>query len=89
MAATNDITGAEIKSGIYSAAGRANHDRIFTKKSAYEWLKTDEFLGIVILDPDGWRRSDGVSMQDRISYNDFCSRLNESTVSGLIHNAKV
>lgn len=89
MAATNDITGAEIKSGIYSAAGRANHDRIFAKKTAHEWLQTDEFLGMTIIDPDGWRHPDGVSLEDRISYKDFCSRLNQSTVSGLIHRAKV
>lgn len=81
MAATNDITGAEIKSGIYSAAGRANHDRIFAKKTAYEWLQTDEFLGIEIIDDDGWRNEDGVKMEDRISYKDFCSRLSISTCS--------
>lgn len=83
MASTNDITGAEIKSSIYSAQGRDNHDRIFGKKTATEWLQLDEFKGVHILDPDGWRQSDGVSYDDPISYADFHHRFNMSTVSGL------
>ncbi len=78
MAATNDITGAEIKSGAYTSRGRDNHDRIFAKKTAYEWLQTEEFAGIQILDDDGWRNADGVKLEDRISYKDFCYRLNMS-----------
>lgn len=81
MAAKNDITGSEIKSGVYSKSGRENHDRIFAKKSAYDWLATEEFSGTKIYDPDGWRLGDGVTMDDPISYKDFCSRLNMSTVS--------
>jgi hypothetical protein len=81
MAATNDITGAEIKSGIYTSRGRDNHDRIFAKKTAHEWLQTEEFAGIHIHDDDGWRDADGVKMEDRISYKDFCYRLSLSTCS--------
>lgn len=83
MATTNNITGAEIKSGIYSSEGRLNHDRIFSKKTAYEWLKTDEFLKVWILDPDGWRQDDGVTLDHKISYKDFCNRLNMSTITYL------
>jgi hypothetical protein len=83
MATTNDITGAEIKSGIYTARGRDNHDRIFAKKSAAEWLAClPEYKGFIIMDPDGWRYDDGVTMESKISYSEFKRRFNESTVIG-------
>lgn len=79
--ARNDITGDEIKSKILSAQGRQNHDRIFSKKSAHEWLK-DEV--VTVLDADGWRDNDGVTMDTPISYKEFQQRLVRCTVMGLI-----
>lgn len=84
MATTNNITGDEIKSGIYTPAGRDNFDRIFAKKTAHEWLATPEFVNVRLVDPDGWRYDDGVSLDTKISYKDFCRRLNESTVISTI-----
>lgn len=81
MATRNNITGDEIKSKALTAAGRENHDRIFAKKSAHEWLKAES---VQILDPDGWRYDDGVTMDTPISYTDFKRRLQESTVRGAI-----
>jgi len=79
--ARNDITGDEIKSKILSAQGRENHDRIFAKKSAYEWLKGET---VTVLDADGWRDNDGVTMDTPISYKEFQKRLVRCTVMGLI-----
>jgi hypothetical protein len=81
MASRNAITGDEIKSKILSVEGRKNHDRIFAKKSAHEWLKDES---VTMLDPDGWRYDDGVTMDTRISYKEFQKRLVQCTVSGLI-----
>ena len=81
MATTNNITGAEIKSSVYTQQGRDNHDRIFAKRSATEWLCSEEFRGIYIIDPDGWRADDGVLLETPISYKDFCYRLSLSTCS--------
>ncbi len=81
MAATNDITGAEIKSGIYSSQGRDNYERIFAKKTAAEWLDfIPEYKGYVILDPDGWRYDDGITLESKISCTEFESRFKQSTV---------
>lgn len=80
MATTNNITGDEIKSKALTAAGRENYDRIFAKKSAHEWLKDEN---ITILDPDGWRYDDGVTMDTPISHKEFQKRLVQCTVSGL------
>lgn len=81
MATTNNITGDEIKSKALTAAGRENYDRIFAKKSAHEWLKDEN---VTILDPDGWRYDDGVTMDTPISYKEFQKRLVQCTVIGLI-----
>lgn len=81
MAAKNNITGDEIKSRILSSEGRKNYDQIFAKKSAYEWLKDES---VVLLDPDGWRHDDGVTLDSLISYKEFQRRLAESTVMGNI-----
>ena len=81
MASRNSITGDEIKSKILSSQGRQNHDRIFAKKSAHEWLKDE---AVTMMDPDGWRWNDGVTMDTPISYSEFQKRLVHCTVSGLI-----
>lgn len=86
MASINDITRDEIKSKILSAQGRKNHDRIFSKKSAYEWLRDET---ITILDPDGWRWNDGVTMDTLISYKEFQKRLMHCTIGGLINIKKI
>ena len=83
MPSKNDITGDQIKSKILSAKGRENWDRIFCKKSAYEWI--DElYPNTVVYDPDGFRYNDGVTMNTPISRNDFQRRFNECTVMGLV-----
>lgn len=64
----NDITGDEIKSKILSAQGRKNHDRIFVKKSATEWAAEDD---IIILDPDGFDRTDPECLSKPISWSEF------------------
>jgi hypothetical protein len=81
MASRNSITGDEIKSKILSSQGRQNHDRIFAKKSAHEWLKDE---AVTMMDPDGWRYNDGVTLDTPISYKEFQKRLVHCTVSGLI-----
>jgi hypothetical protein len=81
MATTNNITGDEIKSKALTASGRENYDKIFAKKSANEWLKSES---VKILDPDGWRWDDGVTLDTPISYSEFQKRLVHCTVSGLI-----
>lgn len=77
MAATNDITNAEIKTSAYSKQGRDNHDRIFAKKSAHEWALLD---GVIIKSPDGFRWKDGVDMDTKISYKEFTKRLQHCTI---------
>ena len=82
MSAKNDITGDAMKSRILSKEGRDNWDNIFGKKTAYEWLKElypDKSLEI--LDPDGWRKDDGVTLETKITKEDFHYRLSLSTVS--------
>lgn len=46
------------------------------KKTAYEWCKLS---GLVIVDPDGWRRDDGVTMDTPIKLDDFWERFQRST----------
>lgn len=82
MATTNSITGDEIKSGIYSADGRFNYELIFSKKTAQEWIDFHpDYKGAHILDPDGWREDDNVTLDSKISFNDFKRRFNTSTAS--------
>jgi hypothetical protein len=76
MAAKNNITGDEIKSKSLSSKGRENWDKIFAKKPATEWA---EMKKIVILDPDGFRYDDGVTVHTPISYSEFSRRINECT----------
>lgn len=80
MATTNDITGQEIKTKPVTNAYSVGWERIFAKKSAYEWLKT--MPDITIMDPDGWRYDD-VTMDTPITWKEFQKRLNESTVIGI------
>ena len=79
MAAKNDHTGDLIISRMLSKQGRINHDRIYAKKSAYEWLE-DECA--VFYDADGWNQGDGVTLDTPISYKDFCFRFSLSTTIG-------
>ena len=41
------------------------------------WAKE---LEVEILDPDGWRRGDGVTLSDKITLANFIDRLAESTI---------
>lgn len=77
MASRNNITNAEIKTSAYSKQGRENHDRIFAKKSAHEWLKEHT---VKIINPDGWGWEDGITMDTPISYFEFQHRLTHCTV---------
>ena len=76
MAAKNNITGDEIKSKSLSSKGRENWNKIFAKKSALEWAKEDD---VTILDPDGFRYDDGVTVHTPISYAEFSKRISECT----------
>lgn len=80
MASKNDITGDEIKSRTLSEQGRKNWDNIFKKQSAWRWLEELGYNKYSVLDPDGWRRGDNVTMETPITRSDFYNRLNESTV---------
>jgi len=76
MAAKNNITGDEIKSKALSPKGRENWDKIFAKKPATEWA---EMKKITILDDDGFRYGDGVSVHTPISHSEFSKRITECT----------
>lgn len=77
MAAKNDITQASIQTSSYSKQGRENHDLIFAKRSALEWAEKEN---VKILDPDGFRNDDGVTVETPISYSEFKKRLNYCTI---------
>jgi hypothetical protein len=47
------------------------------KKTALEWAT---IAGTTIIDPDGWRKKDGVTLDTPIDIIDFASRLSESTI---------
>jgi hypothetical protein len=49
------------------------------KRTPAEWLKQPEFEGIIILDPDGWRRADAPSFDTAIDEREFTDRLVQST----------
>jgi hypothetical protein len=68
MASKNDITGAEIKSGILSSEGRSNWDKAFSKKSVADWLHYDENVTVIVAD------------DTPISYKEFCELLNKNTI---------
>lgn len=86
MASINDITGQEIKTKPQTSKYAEGWDRIFAKKTAYEWLSS--MPGVVVYDPDGWRMNDGVTMETPIKWSDFQYRLNMSTCMGLINLVK-
>lgn len=50
-------------------------------RSAHDWLKLYDYYGYTILDPDGWRRNDGVTMDTPITRADFRERLAECTIT--------
>lgn len=77
MAAKSPITNDEIKSKTLSKQGRENWDIVFAKKTAIEWAELDE---IVILDPDGFRDSDGITIETPISYTEYNKRIAFATV---------
>lgn len=81
MATRNDVTGDEIKSKALSEQGRKNWDNIFKKQSAWKWLEELNYGKYTILDPDGWRYNDGITMDTPISKSEFHRRFSESTVS--------
>lgn len=57
------------------------------KQTANEWLKELYDDSVTILDPDGWRKGDGVTVDSLITQEDFETRLRQCTCSGL-HNLK-
>jgi hypothetical protein len=48
-----------------------------TTKTGRQWAAD---LGVTILDPDGWRLADGVTLDDPITRLDFERRLIVSTI---------
>jgi len=81
MATRNSITNDEIKSKPLSEAGRRNWDLIFQKKTAAEWIKELGYHRNCIIDDDGWRGNDNVSLNTPITRSDFFNRFNRSTVT--------
>ena len=75
--ARNDITGKVIKTNPQNKSYSEGWDRVFAKKTAHEWLKEEN---IQLLDPDGWRQDDGVTLDTPIKWNDFQQRLSVSTI---------
>lgn len=70
----------KIMTRVLSKEGWDNWDNIFPpKKTAHEWLEEMDDAP-TILDPDGWREKDGVTMDTRITRADFNRRLNMCTV---------
>lgn len=78
--AVNDITGKVIKTSPTNSQYADGWDRAFAKKTAHEWMQHTDFRSYELLDPDGWRVGDGITMDDKITYNDFCNRFAQSTV---------
>jgi len=74
----------KIISKVLSAQGRLNYDVIYQKKSAHEWLEELYAGKVKILDADGWRYNDGVTLDSPINKKEFMRRFNECTVSGLV-----
>jgi hypothetical protein len=77
MATKNSITGDEIKSKVLSKEGRDNWDRAFAKKTAIEWAGIDE---IVILESNGFKNDDGITLETPISYAEYSKRIPLATV---------
>lgn len=65
---------AEVLGMVVSDAKLAEPGILMTAK---EWAK---FIGYEIVDEDGWRRKDGITLDTPITLEDFTSRFNESTV---------
>jgi len=51
-----------------------------TLRTGTDWA---EYYGIAIMDPDGWRRNDGVTMETPITLLDFANRVWECTLMGV------
>lgn len=77
--ARNDITGMAIKSRAQTEAYRSGWDAIFAKKTPDEWIAEKFGDQVIMLDPDGWRQDD-TPYDKKITYKDFCDRLNMSTI---------
>lgn len=74
----------KIMSRVLSKTGRDNWDNIFQpKKTSRAWL--NEMINPpTILDADGWREKDGVTLDTHITQTDFNRRLNCSTLMNTI-----
>ena len=57
-------------------------------QTAWEWNKELYDDSITIMDPDGWRRNEGVTMDVPITQEDFQERLSHCTCVGFIDNPK-
>jgi hypothetical protein len=78
MAAVNDITGKVIKTSPQNSAYSEGWERIYAKKNAHEWAAKE---GIEIVDYDGWRLNDGVTLDTPTTYSDFNKRLSYSNIN--------
>jgi hypothetical protein len=76
----NNITGADIQTKSYSKDGRENHDFIFRKQNATQWCKEIYNDESVIIDGDGFRWNDGVTMETPINRAEFDRRFQHCTV---------
>jgi hypothetical protein len=77
--AKNDITQQDIKTSPSNEAYRKGWSDIFLK-DASEWLLFLYNNEVRILDPDGWKLNDGVTLETKIRKQDFNDRLARSTI---------
>lgn len=60
---------------------RLKHPVPTQEKTSDEWLATDEFAGVQVMDPDGWDRQNfQESWAEKITHDEFMRRLCRSTV---------
>ncbi|KKL46728.1 hypothetical protein LCGC14_2342690, partial [marine sediment metagenome] len=51
-------------------------------KSAEEWLASTKYIGVTILDPDGWNRKNfEASWAEKITQEEFEKRVAASTIT--------
>ena len=69
--ARNDITGNVIKTKPSSKLYADNHDKIFAKKPAVEWILLEEYKGCSLDNFEG-------DINEPIKYKEFKERINNN-----------
>lgn len=68
--------GQLIKSKPTNAMFRENHDRIYRKQSAQEWI-SELYISDPMISPDGWK---DIPYETPITRSDFDARMARSTI---------